>query len=227
MLPSSVIQNIIEEFQEIHNLGQTHLFSTLRQKLVSLDVQDCDVKKLLGELSQEDLLRACNTGALRSDKSRKSFLKSHFNFVEPVELDLGTDDNSRARYCQYVPVNNTLKALFKNECVRRQHEQIHSAPAKTNIFEDVSDGSVFKSNELFQMHPSSLRLIHYQDAFKVVNPLGSGKKRHKILAVYLSLADLLPHSRSSIDQMQLVLMGRGQDYVKLVKKLYLVLLLKI
>ena len=125
LLPSSVIQNVIEEFQEIHNLGQTHLFSTLRQKLVSLDVQDCDVKKLLGELSQEDLLRACNTGALRSDKSRKSFFKSHFNFVEPVELYLGTDDNSRARYCQYVPVHNTLKALFKNECVRRQYEQIH------------------------------------------------------------------------------------------------------
>ena len=64
------------------------------------------------------------------------------------------------------------------------------------------------------MHPSSLRLILYQDSFEVVNPLGSGKKKHKILAVYLSLADLLPHSRSSIDQMQLVLLCREQDYVK-------------
>ncbi len=58
---------------------------------------------------------------------------------------------------------------------------------------------------------SSLSLILYQDAFEVVNPLGSGKIKHKILAVYLTLADLMPHNRSSTAHMPLALLCRVQD----------------
>ncbi len=64
---------------------------------------------------------------------------------------------------------------------------------------------------LFQTESTSLSLILYQDAFEVVNPLGSGKTKHKILAVYLTLADLMPHNRSSTAHMQLALLCREQD----------------
>lgn len=73
------------------------------------------------------------------------------------------------------------------------------------------DGENVTENS-FQIDGSSLCLILYQDAFEVANPLGSGKKKHKILAVYLTLEDLLPHHRSSIDQMQLVLLCKEQDF---------------
>lgn len=63
-------------------------------------------------------------------------------------------------------------------------------------------------NVLFQTESSSLRLILYQDTFEVVNPLGSGKKKHKLIAVHLTLTDLMPHDRSSTDQMQLVFWSR-------------------
>lgn len=46
----------------------------------------------------------------------------------------------------------------------------------------------------------------------MVNPLGSSKKKHKILAVYLTLTDILPHNRSAIVQMQLVLLCKEQDF---------------
>ena len=58
-------------------------------------------------------------------------------------------------------------------------------------------------------------VLHYtlhQDAFEVVNPLGSGRKKHKVLAVYLTLGDILPYNRSNIDHMQLVLLCREQDF---------------
>lgn len=54
----------------------------------------------------------------------------------------------------------------------------------------------------------------YQDSFEVVNPLGSGKKRHKIPAVYFPVADTPPNGRSSMDQMQLVILCRDQDIFK-------------
>lgn len=68
---------------------------------------------------------------------------------------------------------------------------------------DVAD------NSLFQSDPKSLGLILYEDAFEVANPLGSGKKKHKVLAVYFSLT---PHNGSNVDQMQLALLCREQDY---------------
>lgn len=54
----------------------------------------------------------------------------------------------------------------------------------------------------YSKHKSSVALILYQDAFEVVNPLGSARKKHKILAVYLTLGDILPCNRSNIDHMQ-------------------------
>lgn len=81
-----------------------------------------------------------------------------------------------------------------------------------DTLEDIWDGSNVAENALFQSDPKSLGLILYQDAFEVANPLGSGKRKHKVLAVYFSLADMAPHNRSSVDQMQLALLCREQDY---------------
>lgn len=46
----------------------------------------------------------------------------------------------------------------------------------------------------------------------MVNPLGSARKKHKLLAVYLTLSDILPHNRSNIEHMKLVLLCNEQDF---------------
>lgn len=47
----------------------------------------------------------------------------------------------------------------------------------------------------------------YQDAFEMANPLGSAKKKHKVLAVYLSVANLPAYVRSNTEHMSIVLCG--------------------
>lgn len=96
--------------------------------------------------------------------------------------------------------------------MREQYNQVHSRVPSMDVFQDVWDGTNIKENLLLKAEESSLGLILYQDAFEVVNPLGSGKKKHKILAVYLMLADILPQNRSSTDHMQLVLLCKDQDF---------------
>jgi hypothetical protein len=54
-------------------------------------------------------------------------------------------------------------------------------------------------------------MIMYQDAFELVNPIWFARKKYKILAVYYSLADLLPHTRSLIDHIQLVFLAGQAD----------------
>ena len=48
----------------------------------------------------------------------------------------------------------------------------------------------------------------------MVNPLGSAKKKHKVVAVYLSVANLPAHVRSNTDHMSLVLLCGENDLKK-------------
>lgn len=50
------------------------------------------------------------------------------------------------------------------------------------VSHDFTDGAAFKDNAFFQTNQNALKLILYQDSFEVCNPLGSSKKKHKILA---------------------------------------------
>ncbi len=138
--------------------------------------------------------------------------KNSFNYVEPLPLYLGTNDSGKECFAQYVPIKETLTSLFESEAFKKQYEKVHSRLSTRDILEDVWDGQNFTDNVLLKTETSSLALILYQDAFEVVNPLGSGRKKHKVLAVYLTLADILPYNRSSIDHMQLVLLCREQDF---------------
>jgi len=96
--------------------------------------------------------------------------------------------------------------------VREQYNQSKMLDSVDKVMEDIKDGTCIKQNAIFHEHPSSLSIMLYQDAFEVVNPLGSGKKKHKILAVYMTLGEILPQYRSLVDPMQLVLLCRDEDF---------------
>ena len=85
-------------------------------------------------------------------------------------------------------------------------------PEDPNVHEDVRDGKTFKENTLLQELPSSISVILYQGAFEVVNPLGSGENKHKLLAVHMTMSEVLYPTRSAIDPMQLVILCRESDY---------------
>ena len=212
ILPASTIQTIIDETQVIHNLSQSFLSRKLRNILTAHDLSKKVVDEIDQELFQNDLLTVCNGELLKSDNKRTSYFKNNFNYVSPVEIYLGKDQFGRHRYCQYIPVKEAIITLFKDRSVQKQYEEVRKQTQLPHILEDITDGCAFKSNQLFQTEPGTLRIILYQDSFEIVNPLGSGKKKHKILAVYFTLADLHPHSRSNIDHMQLVLLCREVDF---------------
>ena len=112
---------------------------------------------------------------------------------------------------QYIPVKETLKALLKDPAVRQECSKSHSNTAST-VLSDVSDGTVFKSNSLFMEPGLTLKLILYQDAFEVVNPLGSARRKHKILGVYFTLANFEPLNHSCVDNLQLVLLCSEKEF---------------
>lgn len=79
-----------------------------------------------------------------------------------------------------------MKSLFRQSSVRDHYYQSKNYTSTNSVVEDVADGKNVKENALLKGTPSSLSIFvffFYQDAFEVVNPLGSGKKKHKILGV--------------------------------------------
>ncbi|XP_070406925.1 uncharacterized protein [Nothobranchius furzeri] len=212
LLPATTIQTIIDGFQSAHELGLSNSLNILNEKLKELGIPQATISSIIEEMNREDLLSLYNRERLNTDAKRKAAFKESFNYVHPVPLLLGNDDDDKECFAQYIPMHETLVTLFKNESLREQYTMTRSQPSADAVYQDVKDGEGFQRNPVLKADPSSLGLILYQDAFEVVNPLGSGKKKHKVLAVYLTLTDILPYNRSSIDQMQLVLLCREQDF---------------
>lgn len=226
ILPSSVIQSVIEGMQDIHDISQSHLLLKLGEKLIALGISENDIKRVFDVLQTDDLFRRSNINTLSTDKRRKSFYKDNFKFVDPVPVCLGQNESGKESFAQYIPIKKSLEALFCCKSVIEQHNNSRSEVRAKDILSDIWDGNNIDENMLFKTDKDSLALILYEDAFEVANPLGSGRKKHKILAVYMTLANLLPHCRSGIDPMQLVLLCREQDFRFFGQDLVFAILLK-
>lgn len=57
LLPSSVIQTIIEDFQNVHDISQSHLLYKLNEKLVTIGVPEAEIKNVIDVVKREDLFR--------------------------------------------------------------------------------------------------------------------------------------------------------------------------
>ena len=212
LLSASKIQQIIDEFVNIHTISQTFTKAKLLGTLSEHGLSTEQLKGIATELEMNDLFKShFDEGVLRSHNRRKTFYKKNFHYVSPLEVYLGRNECQRLKYYQYVPIKDSLKNLFSFKSVESQY-LAQTLLRCENVYEDITDGEVFKSNPFFSENPMALKLILYQDSFEVVNPLGSAKSKHKILAVYYSLADLLPHHRSNTDHIQLILLCTEKDF---------------
>lgn len=210
-IPSSTVQSIIDEFQEIHNLGFRDTIDKIKQALSTVNIPSDELNVMYGAIESTDLLSLYNNTYLKTDHLRKMFFKEHFSYIEPKEIYLGKNKFNKYSYAQYVPIKETLKYLFMQKEVRQQHADTQNRKTEQNVLSDILDGTVFKDNILFKNSPEAIKFILFQDAFETVNPLGSAKKKHKILAVYMTFADLLPFHRLNLDVIQLVLLCKEND----------------
>lgn len=150
----------------------------MHEELTKLYVPESDIKRLLDDLSKDNLLKMCNEGVFRTDQTSKTFFKSKFNYVEPVKTYLGIDAKGKERFYQYVPIKDTIKSFLTHSSVKEQYAKAKADTETTpGVLEDMRDGRNIKENILLQESPSSLSVILYQDSFEVANPLCSGRKK--------------------------------------------------
>ncbi|KAI7809133.1 hypothetical protein IRJ41_000258 [Triplophysa rosa] len=141
ILPSSVIQSVIEGLQVIHDFSQSHLLHRVSEKLTTLGISENDIKNVVDIMKTDDLFRMCNTHALHTYKRRKSFYKANFKYVEPVPICLGKNESGKESFAQYVPIKQSLEALFCCKSVIEQHKNSRSEIKAHDVLCDVWDGN--------------------------------------------------------------------------------------
>nr|XP_054930443.1 uncharacterized protein LOC126537830 isoform X1 [Dermacentor andersoni] len=211
-VPSSTVQIISEAIYDIQNANASAMASCLKEKLREKAVNSDDIDKLIDETFESDYVLALHRapdGVFRTEHSRSSFFKKEFLYVSPVEILLGKNKKNKNATFHYVPILSTLEAMLENEDVISPCDRI--LPETPGVLKDFTDGNMFQSIPLYKEHPEALKLILFQDAFEVVNPIGSAKKKHKLLAVYLILGNLYPWKRYAAHSLKLCLLCNEND----------------
>lgn len=109
LLPASTIQNIVEEMQSIHELGQTYSLNKLSAFLKNdLELTDEDIGRICDVVKESDPFTISLEGPMRTIFSRTKAFKEMFRYTEPVNLYLGTDETRSQRFAYYVPLKDTL-----------------------------------------------------------------------------------------------------------------------
>lgn len=204
-LSKSSIQILTNSIRDIQKLNSQFV-------LKNIQCAGIDINSDLIENNLFDKALNSKTGMLRSDFTRIMSYEKRESYVHPVKIDLiKVLDNGiqEASFFYYVPILKTLQVMLKNKnvfdmCFREVN-------TKDGCFFDIYDGNIFKHNSFFVKYPHAIRLILFQDAFELCNPLGSSRKKHKIVGIYMVLGNLYPWFRSKLDNIQLVALCYDRD----------------
>ena len=217
-LPNKTIQFLIDNVVELHGFADEHRIKEIRELLLEDGFESDNIDQIVDSLRKSNIFKDVHKTNLRSEHCRMGLYKSLFNYVEPVELLLGQNERTNKNcYMHYIPIKETLKNLLSDQSVYEQYTN-QDLP-EDGVFSDWTSGSCYKKSS-FAEDDTAIRLILYQDAFEVVNPLGSARKKHKLLGVYMSLGNIHTFNRSKIDQMQLVLLCKESDYKQFPKEVF-------
>jgi hypothetical protein len=112
----------------------------------------------------------------------------------------------------YVSVIESFKNLIQDSSFLAMEER--NIVPELETLGDVKDGELYKQNPFFMANPSAYTMMLYSDAIELVNPLGAGRGKHKVIQIFFSLCEISKHLRSKIDRIQLVAVFKE----KLIKK---------
>lgn len=203
LIPKSAIQVILSTILDLIDTNNKHqiaqMLTSIHQLEPKIPFPITDVEDIMSNNLFDVFLG--EHGDLSTQYLRKKYFKNNINYVEPLKCLLGRDNKHKQCFVYYVPIKDSLQSLLNNK--QLLEKALIIPESNTSTLQDLEDGYIVKRTSL-KIHPlPALNIILYQDAFEICNPLGSSKKKHKVIGMYYRLNIL---SRSNIDNIQLVLL---------------------
>lgn len=156
-------------------------------------------------------------------------ISSSASYVHPEERAVGTrielkqDPNTKIAIprtiqstCQYVPIRESLNALFANDRFCYEYFKYNSEKhiCVDGQYSNFCCGEVYKDTELFISDPYTVQVQIFTDDFEPCSPLQSKAGTHKLTAVYFSIKKLPRNFQSKLNFIQLVCLCYSDDINK-------------
>jgi len=109
LLLVNTVDAILEEYKEINGISNSYQSNILRRHLEQSNMESAKINGIVRYTFNSDSFGV--NDALRNDCMRKSFYKRRFQFVSPVEIALGDDENNQAASYQYEPIKDSLSSF--------------------------------------------------------------------------------------------------------------------
>lgn len=207
-LPESTTNNIFTHFTSYINSTADDLLSFV---LSSKDLNDPQQYKSLVD-KVNDLKTPF--ASISTSYLRKKKLTSAPGFVMPRRIVVSKELKPVLHFSRlyvkkpkqicfaYVPILKTLELVLRHEEVQSYLSMTDSN--ESDVYKTPSDGSAVKNCEFYKRFPKALKIILYFDEYETVNPLGSKTGKHKLGALYMTLANLPYHINSKLKSIFLV-----------------------
>ena len=230
-IPQSSINLISKDYLRNYLKSNEAKSRMLRESLKKhvLDISDDVVEEIIADLESGDAFLKAQAD-LDSDYKRLQYLKENFVYIAPEQIVLNQVEMKRdgcaKEVMHYVSIVETMKNLVKDNTFIEVTE--NNTSGQDYPIRDVKDGLVYRNNPYFSSNPGAFTLMLYADGVEVVNPLGAGRGKHKVVQIFFTVAEIPKAQRSKIDRIQLVAVikekylkkyGYGVIYDRIVKDL--------
>lgn len=202
------INFVLKEFLRICSDNANFNILRVRETFSSSEVLEKEgevVKLLQSSILKKDLSRNLTVRSQNKCFSEKKY------FVSPKEIYLGVDNYHKKCVFHYIPLLESLQSLFNDDKFFKIFCQSKESEHKTYI--DYNDGLVYKNQSFFHYKNKCIELLIFQDAFELCNPLGSFKKKHKLIGFYNIVGNIDAKYRSVIQNIQLILLCK-ESHIK-------------
>ena len=232
-VPHSTIQIIGDEYLKNYNKSNEAKMADLKKSLQKIPgISDAEIERVIGDCGKQDEFFEAQT-QLNTEYKRTQYIKNKFTFVSPEEIVLNPnevkEENAPKAVLHYIPIIETFKNLVEDKTFNSMMEK-NVNTGSDSCLNDLKDGELYRSNPFFIENPGAYTMLLYSDAIELVNPLGAGRGKHKVIQIFFTLAEIPKHERSKIDNIQLVAVfkeklikqfGFRKIYERLVKDLHL------
>ena len=205
MIPQSTIQMIIQEFICLLKKSQEMKMKKISKMLSDENLAQNIISKVQNICENDEIISAHHK--LDSSWKREKFMLNNFDVVLPEEIILneeGIKEGEKKESFQYVPLEKSMKVLLQDPTYLKVMEDVRNKDvSKPGVLEDIKDGRNYQNIKYFQDNPQAKCGLIYSDAIEVVNPLGAGRGKYKLVQLYWTLIDLPKKYRTKIDQIHL------------------------
>ena len=221
MVPQVTVNEIVNEWIAINSKAKQLQQEAVKEAMkLDSSIKTSTMNRVLAALEMDPTMDALH--CLDTTYKREKYVFEHFKLVPPVEIILNAEDmkNNKAKKesYQYIPLIDSMKTLLEDptfiDMIEREKDAQLEADSEDVVYQDIGDGHLRKSSSFFIDNPEALTGFIYSDEIEVVNPLGAGRGKSKLLELYWSLGEIPKRYRSQVDRIGLSIVIQS----KLLKK---------